>query len=397
MSSPPEPVRTTHLGARENRSYRPAALLLVAGLAGSAIPAAGQTEGWVNLAASVVEYDGFLASGALVAAPSIRFDSPRFSAAGLANLTLFESGNSVVQLQASGAWLVAGRRKLRFELSGSAGVASYASESSSGHLLAGGRLHFFGEQAGGWMELTTGHISDGPDGVPLELTGAVWHIRNRVAWLGTVTRTSYGPVKHVDLRAAVRLAGPRVDVEARVGARPWARDTGLADPFTGAYGEVNIIITLSRWTGLSFGGGKYAPDPVRQMLGANYLGVGLRLRPFGPSPPRVPVYTSGVLRGRSIPASSEGPRLELTGEREIRTFRVIAPDAGAVEIMGDFTDWVPVALVRKKGAVWEVSLPVTPGVHRLNLRLDGGPWIVPAGLRLEKNEFGGAAGLLVVP
>jgi hypothetical protein len=56
-----------------------------------------------------------------------------------------------------------------------------------------------------------------------------------------------------------------------------------------------------------------------------------------------------------------------------------------------------VALVRKEAAVWEVSLPVTPGVHRMNLRLDGGPWIVPAGLRLERNEFGGAAGLLVVP
>lgn len=397
MSSPPEPVRAPSPAGRENRSFGRAALPLAACLAGGALPALGQTEGWVNLAASVVEYDGFLASGAFVAAPSIRFDSHRLSAAGLANLTVFESGNSVVQLQASGAWLVAGRRPVRFELSGSAGVASYASESSSGHLLAGGRLHFFGEQAGGWLELTTGQTSDGPEGVPLELTAAVWHIRNRVAWVGTVTRTSYGPAKYVDLLAAVRLAGPRIEVEARLGARPWARDTGLADPFTGAYGEVNLILSLSRWTGLSFGGGKYAPDPVRQMLGANYVGVGLRLRPFGPSPPRVPVYTSGVLRGRTIPASSEGPRLEILGDQETRTFRVLAPDASAVEIMGDFTDWVPVALVRKEGAGWEVSLPVTPGVHRMNLRLDGGSWIVPAGLRLERNEFGGAVGLLVVP
>ncbi len=397
MSSPPEPVRTRSPGGRVSRSFGRAAFPLVACLAGSALPAAGQTEGWINLAASIVEYDGFLASGAFVAAPSIRFDSQRLSAAGLANLTVFESGNSVVQLQASGAWLVAGRRKVRFQLSGSAGVAAYASESSSGPALAGGRLHFFGEQAGGWLELTTSQTSDGPDGVPLELTGPVWHLLNRFAWVGTVTRTSYGPRKHVDVLAAVRLAGSRVDVEARLGARPWARDTGQGKPFTGPYGEVNLIVSLSRWTGLSLGGGTYPPDPVRQMLGANYVGVGLRLRPFGPSPPRVPGYTSGVLRGRSIPASNEGPRLELTGETEVRTFRVIAPEAGTVEIVGDFTDWLPVALARKEGAVWEVSLPVTPGVHRMNLRLDGGPWIVPKGLRLEQNEFGGAVGLLVVP
>ena len=31
------------------------------------------------------------------------------------------------------------------------------------------------------------------------------------------------------------------------------------------------------------------------------------------------------------------------------------------------------------------------------MRLDGGSWIVPADLRLERNEFGGAVGLLVVP
>jgi 1,4-alpha-glucan branching enzyme len=104
-----------------------------------------------------------------------------------------------------------------------------------------------------------------------------------------------------------------------------------------------------------------------------------------------------VLRGRSIPASREGPRLELTGETEVRTFRVIAPEAGTVEIVGDFTDWLPVALARKEGAVWEVSLRVSAGIHRMNLRLDRGPWIVPAGLRLEQNEFGGAVGLLVVP
>ena len=45
---------------------------------------------------------------------------------------------------------------------------------------------------------------------------------------------------------------------------------------------------------------------------------------------------------------------------------------------------------------WEARLPLAPGVYRVNLRVDGGPWIVPPGLPSVVDEFGGAVGILTI-
>jgi hypothetical protein len=39
---------------------------------------------------------------------------------------------------------------------------------------------------------------------------------------------------------------------------------------------------------------------------------------------------------------------------------------------------------------------IAPGVHRVNVRADGGPWRPPPGLSVVRDEFGGEVGLLVV-
>ena len=60
------------------------------------------------------------------------------------------------------------------------------------------------------------------------------------------------------------------------------------------------------------------------------------------------------------------------------------------------TDWQPIQLRRANGDFWEVTVRITSGVHRVNVRLNGGSWIVPRGLRAEEDEFGGSIGVLVV-
>jgi len=111
----------------------------------------------------------------------------------------------------------------------------------------------------------------------------------------------------------------------------------------------------------------------------------------------VPVHTTSVLGGRRVPTEESGPPLELEGSAERRTLRVRVPGATSVELMGDFTDWIPVQLAQVAPAVWEVTLAVPSGVHRVNLRLNGGPWSAPGGARLERTEFGGVVGIVVVP
>jgi hypothetical protein len=65
--------------------------------------------------------------------------------------------------------------------------------------------------------------------------------------------------------------------------------------------------------------------------------------------------------------------------------------------MGDFTDWLPAGLRQMEPDLWRVTLPISPGRHRLNLRVNGGPWGVPAGTTPVADDFQGVVGAVVVP
>lgn len=78
-------------------------------------------------------------------------------------------------------------------------------------------------------------------------------------------------------------------------------------------------------------------------------------------------------------------------------FSLRAPDAERVELSGEFTGWKPVALVRSAGGLWVVRLAVAPGAYRVNVRIDGGRWQAPPGTTPVADDFGGSAGLVVVP
>jgi hypothetical protein len=80
----------------------------------------------------------------------------------------------------------------------------------------------------------------------------------------------------------------------------------------------------------------------------------------------------------------------------LRRIRLRVPSARTVELMADFTGWEPVALARTDDGAWTIALPIAPGSHRLNVRVDGGTWSVPPGVPTVADEFGGAAGLLIV-
>ena len=71
-------------------------------------------------------------------------------------------------------------------------------------------------------------------------------------------------------------------------------------------------------------------------------------------------------------------------------------DGRRVELWGDVTGWVPVDCRKVSRHLWGVVLVMTPGVHRIAMRTDDGPWQAVAGLPVTHDEFGGEVGLLVV-
>jgi hypothetical protein len=220
--------------------------------------------------------------------------------------------------------------------------------------------------------------------------------------VGTVTATWLGGARHIDLLGAARWTRGRLEVETRAGVRPWTvSGGGVGEAVTGVFGEVSALVSLSPRIAIALSGGSYPSDPVRRVLAARYVTAGLRLAIVPPSATPIPLLTSTALtaaRARLVSGSTNAgaPRLEIESSGEVRMLRVHAEGAASVEIMADFTDWQPVALGRVGGDSWEIRLPLAPGVHRLNVRLDGGEWVVPAGARPEPGEFGGAVGVIVL-
>ncbi len=354
--------------------------------------AAAQAVGNVSLGASIIEYDGFVRSGAAVLAPSVQFTTPRLSMSGQGSWTVFESGNGVGQATAGLAWLAGTAKWWRVEVSGSAGAAKYAREPASGHLVGGARFHLVGAQTGGWIGVTTGAVFEGRSTVaPVEVTAAGWHVRHGLTLVGAATMTRFDAERFVDLTATARWAGPRLEVEARVGIRPWAR-VGIEQGI--GYGELTAFVPVSSRLALTAGGGSRLADPIRRTLGAKYFSAGVRLRAFGPAEPVRPQGVAALL-GRLAPADPAAGRLEIAGSGAERIVRVHAPGVASVDLMADFTDWGVVALVKTAPGVWEIRLPIGPGVYRLNLRFDGGPWIVPTGTQAESSEFGRVGRLIV--
>jgi hypothetical protein len=349
---------------------------------------------------SLVQYEGFLTSTAATVAPALRYDTPSLSLGGQGSWTLFESGSRILQATAAAAWLSPARERWRFEVSGSAGASRYAEEPASGHALARGRFHFYGTDAGGWIGATTGASVNGSARTPFELSIGGWSVRERVALVGTLSTTWLGADRHLDVAGAARWTTNRMELEARLGARPWAQSPGaVGDAITGVWVELSAILPLASRVSLDLSGGSYPSDPVRRVLGSKYATAGLRLdfarRDRLPSLSIPPAILAAVQK-RNEEGSTADARLEIVPDGAQYIIRIHAASAKAVEVMGDFTDWTALPLSQTADGIWEVRLELAAGVHRLNIRIAGGAWLVPAGARPEESEFGGTVGVVVV-
>ncbi len=133
--------------------------------------------------------------------------------------------------------------------------------------------------------------------------------------------------------------------------------------------------------------GRAGSDPVTSVPGARYFALGLRLKVGSPVRPALPAPAA---LSRTAPFRI-GPAVASGREIVIR-----AAEARTVELAGDFTDWQPVALQPWGDDTWRTLLPISPGLHRLAIRIDGGAWQAPSGTRPITSEFGGEVAEVVV-
>jgi 1,4-alpha-glucan branching enzyme len=91
--------------------------------------------------------------------------------------------------------------------------------------------------------------------------------------------------------------------------------------------------------------------------------------------------------------------LKEQSEKRKVTFKVRAPDAKRVQLVGDFNDWVPDShpMERDEEGFWKIGLRLAPGKYEYKLLVDGRWWEDIGELNIIPNPFGTLNKLLVVP
>ncbi len=360
----------------------------------AAPPLAAQASSTVDVGFSAVRYDGFLGSAAAFLAPALRFDTPNLSALAQGSYVLFESGNHIVQGTAAAAWLSPTVRGVRAEIGATGGLSAYADEPQTGYASARARAHLMGRARGAWLGGAVGHLAlDTTGRTTREFAAGGWVIVDRVAFAAAATWSAAADTAYVDVTAGAHASWHAVEVDGLLGARTWSDGAG-----EGVFGDVTVRLRLTAALAGQVSAGRYPSDPVRGTLGGRYLSAGIRLTPFGPR--RLARLDIADLRRRAPRTpddigQSDAPRLILTAAGPGHRLVVRAGGAQAVELAGDFTDWEPLALLPLDGG-WYIDLALSPGVYRVNVRVDGGPWTVPVGLAVQRDEFGGSVGILLI-
>ena len=379
------------------RHFWTAFLAAATSLVGVRAPAA-QTTGTIDVGVSTVRYDGFLPSGAGSLTPALTWARPGAAVTARGTYLRFESGRRSLQgLVAASLFTPPSLlpQRWRGELSLSGGGSSYADFASFWHATGEARLHFVAAGRGAWIGGTGGRTSYGGAPRPVAVVGVgLWARRAQVTVAASATRSFVGDTTYSDLASTIHASAGRFELDASLAARVSSRGAGH-----GVHGEASATFTLGERAALFVSGGRYPTDPVSGSVAGRYASAGLRLRTALPRP-RAIRDPQPLMRS---PANGDGGA-SFSARLEVRlapdgTGRVVvhAPAAATVEVAGDFTDWQPVVLLRTGEDVWESELHISSGVHRVNVRIDGGRWIAPAGTTRAEDEFGGEVGIVAVP
>jgi hypothetical protein len=134
------------------------------------------------------------------------------------------------------------------------------------------------------------------------------------------------------------------------------------------------------------GGGREPAQPTRGLPARSFGSLGLMLA-YWPIPRGIVPVESPASLVQAFELRPAGTAVQ----------RVSARIGGVetVEIMGDFSDWAPLQLIRRGRDQWELLVPMTPGVHQINLRIDGGQWVAPPGIPSMTAGFSGEVGVRV--
>ena len=188
-----------------------------------------------------------------------------------------------------------------------------------------------------------------------------------------------------DLEASVRWEHRLLELTVRGGQR--FGNSFDVTPESRQWASGQAAFWISSQVAAVAGGGREPAQPTRGLPARSFGSLGLMLAywpiPRGVVPVETPASLVHAFELR--PAGTEVQRV---------TARIGGVES--VEIMGDFSDWTALPLIRRGRDQWELLVPMSAGVHQINLRIDRGQWIAPPGMPTMKDGFSGEVGVLVI-
>lgn len=371
---------------------------------------------------SRVHFEDYLASGVTSLAPMVRLDMPNAVVQARGSFARFESGNHNTQGSVAGGLFSPSVGGVRGELGGLVSLGYHESIGHSGTAQAIMRVHLGGQDMGAWGSVGAGWSALGGGIGEDVLFGDMggWWRSGDLRMTGVVRFAGVDAVVYSDIDGAVRWARRRLELGLEGGVRSGVfesleRRTGTQVD-AGAWAAGEAVFWLHDRLAIVAAAGRFLADPAANTIGGRYASLALRVanRPaMRAELPRVLIprraarplaaadaATNGADGSAAAHAAGSNGATERLEIREAAgnalVLRLTLPGADSVELMGDFTDWEPLSLSRVAPGVWEIGLVLDAGVHRVNVRTNGGDWRVPPALTAVSDGFGGRVGLLVV-
>lgn len=375
-----------------------------------AFPARAQLSASLAAGAGRQRLDAETGAPALFITPSLLLLSSDLTFDLRGRLSRFAGGEYTGEAIGAAGWQVVGDGVMGLRLGLDAEGTWYDRGTRNGLVLGTARLAMGDDAAAAWLSGGIGRASAGSGfgplralevggrikvrGVTVRLSAGqrrfernVTMIRDSVVVLppdtlvpiGRFEVTRWTPHSYMDGEFTVGWSGGRVAMELAVGGRV-GNSRIPADTWARIDGQVRLAPGLLAM----FSAGRVPARPERGLSAQPQLLLGLNLT--------LPA------RHRAVPPPNRRPRgLQVTAKRSgARVIRIPIQSARRVELVGDFTDWRPLEMARAGPGVWELELFIQPGVYRVNIRVDGGPWIVPPGLTPVPDEFNGSVGEVVI-
>ena len=411
--------------------------LLTTGEHAIAQSSASELETRLEAGAATQMRNGAIPLRALALTPSIRYADRRFAFQARAAMQLSEQRWDLGAADAALEAFAPLPYGFRAELSANADRAFHSHTLLSDQLDASGRLHYMRSRGGAWLgsgvarplrATTVSNVNVSSGGVwtklgPTTIRGSVTSFFfTKISIDSQVEVASAAPSSSpscastgLDAPEAIPVGGNVVahSIASATGCRHQSRVTDFESSIQYQHRLMEITVRGGRRAGDSFdvtpdskqwasaqaavwitskvaavaGGGREPAQPTRGLPARSYASLGMMLA-YWPIPRGAVMVETPASLVHAFELRPAGPTLQ----------RVTARIGGveSVEIMGDFSDWTPLQMIRRGRDQWELLVPMKTGVRQINMRIDGGVWIAPPGMPTMKDDFGGQVGVHVV-